>query len=164
MAQAKPLRLLAQDPDDVPPISAAMQDAVGKIGDFEYEPGKRRFTLALNRYRWEDGAKGKGWRVRSALQAGSVTAAKARRLRQGADDAVVCLLSIGFEPGETAPSGALVLTFAGGGELRLEVECVDLVLADVSEPWRAARRPEHPEDGDDPPAHRHENASGRADP
>jgi hypothetical protein len=159
MVGGKPLRLIAQEPDEVTAVSAALQDAVGKIGDFFYEPAQARFTLALNRYRWEAGAKGKGQRVRTALQAGSVTAAQARRLKQGADDAVVCLLSIAFEPAE-APGGALVFTFAGGGELRLEVECVDMVLADISEPWRAVRRPAHPEDDAVPGG----ETSGRADP
>ncbi|MFP4518140.1 MAG: DUF2948 family protein [Oceanicaulis sp.] len=157
MGEAKPLRLIAQDPGEVTALSAALQDAVGKIGDFLYEPAKARFTLALNRYRWEAGEAGRGQRVRAAVQAGSVTAAKARRLKQGADEAVVCLLSVGFEAGD-APGGALVFNFAGGGELRLEVECVDMVLADISEPWRAVRRPAHP-DGE---AAADENAAGRA--
>jgi len=158
MIGGKPLRLIAQDCEEITAMSAALQDAVGKIGDFQYEPVARRFTMALNRYRWEAGATGKGQRVRTALQAGSVTAAKARRLKQGAHDAVICLLSITFEPGE-APGGALIFTFAGGGELRLEVECVDMVLADISEPWRAVRRPAHPE-GD---AARDGETSRRAD-
>ncbi len=145
MAAQPPLKLIAREPDDVAPVSAALQDAVGKIGDFHYEPKARRFTLALNRYRWEASRGGRGERVRTALQAGEVTAAKARRLKQGAEDAVVSLLAITFEAGEP-PGGALVFTFSGGGELRLEVDCVDLVLADVSRPWRAAARPEHPDD------------------
>jgi hypothetical protein len=95
--------------------------------------------------------------VSAALQAGSVTAAKARRLKQGAEEAVVCLLAITFEP-DAAPGGVLVFTFAGGGELRLDVECVDLVLADISEPWRAVRRPDHP--GGAPSG----ETSGRLDP
>jgi hypothetical protein len=148
MGEAKPLRLIAQEPEEVAALSAALQDAVGKIGDFLYEPDKARFTLALNRYRWEAGGRGKGERVRAAFQAGSVISAKAKRLKQGADDAVVSLLSIVFEAGEAPednPGGALIFTFAGGGELRLDVECVDLVLADISEPWRAVRRPAHPD-------------------
>jgi hypothetical protein len=145
MTAKAPLRLIAREPDDVPPLSAALQDAVGQIGDFLYEPNARRFTLALNRYRWESARKGRGERIRTALQAGEVTAAKAHRLKQGADDAVVSLLSVTFEPGDP-PSGALVFTFSGGGVLRLEVECVDLALADVSEPWPASARPKHPDD------------------
>jgi hypothetical protein len=150
MAATGPLRLIARDPEDVPPVSAALQDAVGQIGDFLYEPKARRFTLALNRYRWESPRKGRGERVRTALQAGEVTAARAHRLKQGADDAVISLLSVTFEPGDP-PGGALVFTFSGGGALRLEVDCIDLVMADVSAPWKAAARPGHPDEGGSQP-------------
>ena len=139
MKQATSLRLLAEDADDLAVIAAALQDAVGKIGDISYEPAARRLTLVFNRYRWE--GKG-GERVRSALQIGSVEAVQARKLRRTAKDAVVELLNIAFEPGE-APGGAVVFTFAGGGDLRAKVECMDAVLADVSAPWPTPRTPHH---------------------
>lgn len=144
MAGSAPLRLIAREPADVAPVSSALQDAIGQIGDFLYEPRARRFTLVLNRYRWEASGKGRGERVRTAVQAGSVLSAKAHRLKQGAEDAVVSLLAVTFEPTEE-PAGVLVFTFSGGGALRLEVECVDLALADVSGAWRAAARPDHPD-------------------
>lgn len=143
----KPLKLIVQDTEDLASASAALQDAVAQLGDFHYEPKARRFTLALNRYRWEAGETGRGERVRTALQAGGVLSAKGQRLKQNSVDAVVNLLSIGFEETE-APGGVIEFTFSGGGALRLEVECLDLVLADVSEPWRAAARPRHPEDSE----------------
>lgn len=139
MTETAGLRLLAEDAEDLAVIAAALQDAVGKIGDILYEPATRQLTLALNRYRWE--AKG-GERVRSAIQLGSVLKVQARKLRRGAKDAVVELLNIAFEPGE-APGGAVVFTFAGGGDLRAEVECLDVVLADVSAPWPTPRTPKH---------------------
>ena len=139
MTETAGLRLLAGDAEDLAVIAAAAQDAVGKIGDILYEPATRQLTLALNRYRWE--AKG-GERVRSAIQLGSVLKVQARKLRRGAKDAVVELLNIAFEPGE-APAGAVVFTFAGGGDLRAEVECLDVVLADVSAPWPTPRTPKH---------------------
>ena len=139
MTETAGLRLLAEDADDLAVIAAALQDAVGKIGDISYEPTTRQLTLALNRYRWE--GKG-GERVRSAIQLGSVLKVQARKLRRGAKDAVVELLSISFEPGE-APGGAVVFTFAGGGDLRAQVECLDVVLADVSAPWPTPRTPVH---------------------
>jgi hypothetical protein len=147
VVQPEPLRLLAQGADDLSVISTALQDAIGKIGDITYEPGARRLTVALNRYRWEAGAhpsQGSGQRVRCGLQFGSVLAVQERRLRQGAKKAVVALLSITFEPGE-APGGSILLTFAGGGDLKLTVECIDVVMADVSTPWPAAQRPSHTE-------------------
>ena len=139
MANSPLLKLLAEDADDLSIISAALQDALARIGDIEFEPRARRLTIQFNRYRWE--AKG-GERVRSAIQLGSVLKVQARKLRRGAKDAVVELLNIAFEPGE-APGGAVVFTFAGGGDLRAEVECLDVVLADVSSPWPTPRTPKH---------------------
>jgi len=139
MADTAPLRLLAEDADDLAIISAALQDAVAKVGDISYEPRARRLTVAFNRFRWEAGVR---QRVRSALQLGGVLELKARKVRRDRPDAVVELLALTFEPGE-APGGAVTLSFAGGGDLRAEVECVDAVLADVSSPWPTPRKPGH---------------------
>lgn len=133
------LKLLAEDADDLGVISAALQDATTKIGDIAYEPSARRLTLQLNRFRWEADRKE---RVRTGLQFGGVAGVRSRNLRREAKGAVLELLDIAFEPGE-APGGAVVFRFAGGGDLRCEVECVDAVLADVSEPWPTRRTPEH---------------------
>ena len=138
-----PLKLLAQDADDLAVVSAALQDAVAKIGDIRWDASSRTLTLACNRFRWESGAK-KGERIRSALQLGDVTGVQARKLRRDAKGAVVELLSVAFEPGE-APGGAVLLTFAGGGDLKVSVDCLDVVLADVSEPWSTPRKPGHAE-------------------
>ena len=138
------LRLLAEDADDIGLISAALQDAIATVGDFTWEPAGRRFTIAFNRFRWERAA-GPGARVervRSALQVGSVLSVKSRRIRRDPKDAVVELLSLEFRPGD-APGGALVLSFAGGADLRLDVECLDAILADVSQPWTTRRAPQH---------------------
>lgn len=135
-----PLRLTAEDASDLELFSAALQDAVAQLGDFEFSARHRQFTLALNRFRWE--RSGRNERVRCGVQFARVIRARSQNIRQGAGDAVVNLLAIRFEPGE-APSGEVVLTFSGGGELRLEVECVDSVLADISAPWPASSRPAH---------------------
>jgi len=134
-----PLRLFAEDADDLAVISAALQDAVAKIGDITFDRTARSLTIAVNRYRWE---KNGGERVRAGLQISSVLAVKARNIRQGAKEAVVDLLDLSFEAGE-APGGAIILTFAGGGDLRLEVECIDAVLADISLSWPTRAKPHH---------------------
>ncbi len=139
MADPAPLQLLAEDPDDLAVISAALQDAIAKVGDISYEARSRRLTIVFNRYRWEAGAR---QRVRAALQVGGVMSVQARKIRRDRRDAVLELLAIAFEPAE-APGGVLTLTFAGGGDLRAEVECVDAVLADVSTPWPTPRAPTH---------------------
>jgi hypothetical protein len=134
------LRLLAQSPDDVGVVSAALQDAVAKMGDIAFDPSARRLTIAFNRYRWENRRGGE--RVRTGLQVGGVLNVSSRNLKRGAKDAVVELLAIAFMPGE-APGGVVHFTLAGGGDLKAEVECIDLILADVSAPWPAKRRPGH---------------------
>lgn len=137
--KAAPLRLLAQDASDLQVVSAALQDAVAKVGDIAFEAKGRRLTIAFNRYRWE--AKG-GERVRSALQLGGVLSVQTRKIQRGSKSAVLELLAMTFEPGE-APGGTILLTFAGGGDLRASVECVEAVLADVSTPWPTPRTPAH---------------------
>jgi hypothetical protein len=133
------LHLLAQDAFDLEVISAAMQDAVAKVGDIVFDPKARSLTIAFNRYRWEAGG---GQRVRSGLQLASVLGVQARKIRRNAPDAVLEILALLFEPGE-APGGVATLSFAGGGDLRVTVECIDAVLADVSQPWPTPREPAH---------------------
>ena len=137
------LQLLAQDGEDLSVISAALQDAVCAIGDIRFEKGPRRLTIAFNRFRWEAGAKRGGERVRSALQLGGVLEVKARKLRLDAPKAVLALLAVRFEPAAEAPGGEVAFAFAGDGELRVTVECLDAVLADLSRPWPTPNRPQH---------------------
>lgn len=139
MAEPAPLQLLAQDQDDLAVISAALQDAIAKVGDIMLEPRARRLTVAFNRFRWEAGHK---QRVRAALQIGGVLKVQTRKIRRDRRDAVLELLAISFEAGE-APGGVVTFSFAGGGDLRAQVECIDAVLADLSAPWPTPRAPAH---------------------
>ena len=139
MADPKELRLLATDVADLAIVSAALQDAVAKIGDIAFDAGARSLTLALNRFRWEAN---QPERVRAALQFGGVLSVQTRKIRRDRRDAVLSLLSVGFEAGD-APGGVINLTFAGGGDLRIQVECLDIVMADISAPWPTPRQPRH---------------------
>lgn len=141
MASRHPLRLLAEDADDLAIISGALQDAVTRIGDISWEKRYRRLTIAFNRFCWEDEA-GRGQRVVAGFQLGGVTDVKARNLRPEAKDAVLELLALTFEPAEP-PGGRVTFTFADGGDLAAEVECVDAALADLSPPWPSPHKPEH---------------------
>jgi hypothetical protein len=58
---------------------------------------------------------------------------------------VLELLALSFETAE-APSGGVTLHFAGGGAIRLDVECIEGELKDLGPVWRAASRPSHPDD------------------
>ena len=72
-----------------------------------------------------------------------MTAVKSRQLPRGPEQALE-LLALHFEPSE-APSGQVYLMFAGGGDLRIDVEWLHVVLADLSDRWPAREKPSHPE-------------------
>jgi len=151
------LRLRAVDQIDLSVISASLQDALAQVGDMAYEPAKRRFAVMFNRFMWEDmnesakGAKADKEapyrRVRSALHFDAVQRAQTQGLKLGHKDAVAELLTLSFEA-KSEPAGTIRMTFAGGGAIRLEVECLDAWLTDVSAPWPTHHRPGH--EGVDP--------------
>jgi Protein of unknown function (DUF2948) len=136
--------LLAEDDEDLRIISAQLQDAVAHLGDLVYLPRARRFAGLFNRFRWEDckDAKDCGLRVRAGLHFDGVLSAKSYKLKRGDADAVVELLAIRFIPAADG-AGKIELLFAGGGVIRLEVECIDATLRDMSGPWPAKARPRH---------------------
>ncbi|MAK60780.1 MAG: hypothetical protein CMK09_07365 [Ponticaulis sp.] len=145
MSEANTLRLLAVDHDDLNVISAACQDAVCKPADLSYDGRKRRFTIELNRFRWEvDKADRKTLqRVRSALSFEDVTGVKVRGLPSKQEDLVLSVLSLDWKPDEDPPGGEVRVVFAGDGELVIAADCLDVTLIDVSQPWSTKHRPAH---------------------
>ncbi len=140
-----PLRLMAGDAEDLSVLSACLQDAVAKLGDFAWIPAERRFAMVANRFVWECAGKGRAGpfaRVRTGLHFDDVINAKFQHLRMEAKDAVVELLAVRFEPGEDG-AGEIILDLAGGGGVRLEVESINAYLSDMSEPWRTRAKPKH---------------------
>jgi hypothetical protein len=138
------LKLMAEDASDLDIIAAAAQDALLRVGDVRYDQKARRFAAMINRFRWEQaGEKGPFERVRSALSFESVLSVKSRKVRLDAPDAVASLLSVSFTPDAEPPGGNVRLVFAGGGEIALEVECLDALLMDMGAAWRTPRRPDH---------------------
>jgi hypothetical protein len=135
------LKLDALDPADLEIISAHMQDAVITIGDIRFLKAPKKFALIANRFLWQT-QKPPYERRRTGLSFDRVLAAKSHRILQGADDAILSLLSISFTPGED-PSGTIVLTFSGGGVINLEVECIEARLEDLGPAWETPNLPSH---------------------
>ena len=138
------LVLAAADAEDLETISARLQDAVAQVKDLVFLPKSRRFAALFNRFKWESAGAAAGTRVRAGLHIDGVLSAKATKLRAGNPDAVASLLAIRFQAnGAEDPGGVIELVFSGGGLLRLEVECIDAELADLSGEWSARGRPVH---------------------
>jgi hypothetical protein len=141
------LRLVALDAEDLAVLSAHVQDAVLKVGEMRWLPQDRRFALAMNRFAWE--TEQEGWRRRrdhqrrrAALHFDRVEAVSSAGIDRGAPDKVLELLAVRFEPG-AHPSGDVLLDFAGGGTIRLRVECLEAQLADLGPAWSTPHAPRH---------------------
>lgn len=139
------LKLAAFDAEDLQVLSAQMQDAVLTVGQIQYLPQRQKLALIANRFDWEAAelaGRGPYRRCLTGLQFARVKSARCRKIRQDSKDALLVLMSIGFEPRES-PSGEIVLTFSGGGELRLAVECIEAMLEDLGPNWKTAVKPVH---------------------
>ena len=138
------LKLLAEDAADLEIIAAAAQDALLRVGEASFDPKARRFTAVINRFRWETAeVKGPYERVRASLSFESVMGVKSRRLRRDAPDALASILSVDLVPAADPPGGSVRVTLAGGGEISLQVECLDALLMDIGPVWPTPRRPDH---------------------
>jgi hypothetical protein len=147
------LRLRAIDTLDLSVIAAHLQDALVKMADLGFDKSTRRFALIFNRFMWEDleADKGKGAkadksapyrRVRSALHFDAVQRVQTMGLRLANTEALAALMTIAFDA-KSDLSGTITLTFAGGGAIKLDVECLDAWLTDVSAPWSTKNKPGH---------------------
>ena len=139
------LKLVALDADDLEIVSAHVQDAVMRVGAIDWRPTEKRFLVEMNRFAWEKA--GGFWRKhnerrRSVLHFDRVLSVNSVGIDRKKKDDVLSLLTIGFADDEP-PSGTVELLFAGGGAIRLEVECVEARLADLGAAWEAASRPDH---------------------
>lgn len=146
MAEKRPLRLIAEDKDDLTVISASVQDAVTKAENLAYEARRHRFSIELNRFRWETEAgrkKGPHTRVRSLLAFDGVLSVKTLGISKADPEMVYSLLKVDFEPDDEPPGGTVKLLFAGDGELALKVEALDVTLLDSDYEWTTRHTPSH---------------------
>ncbi|MFB2553391.1 DUF2948 family protein [Ensifer soli] len=138
------LKLLALDEEDLAIVSAHVQDAVGKVSGLAYDWRGGQFSLALNRFVWEKAEDGKGFeRRRALLNFKRVQAVRSVGFDRKAGEAVLDLLAIEFERKGEGPDGTVTLVLAGAGAIALDVECIEVLLADTGGAWETSFRPRH---------------------
>lgn len=150
----KPLKLLAFDAEDLAVLAAHLQDAVVAVGEMAYLRRERRFALLANRFDWASALSGDErksrratfLRRRTALRFEHVKGAQLTGFDRSDPKQVLSLLTIQFTPIPGAPDGHVVLSFAGGGAVRLEVECLEAEMRDLGAVWATPRKPMHPDD------------------
>ncbi|AVA23036.1 DUF2948 family protein [Rhizobium sp. CB3171] len=142
------LKLMALDNEDLGVISAHMQDSVFKVSDMSYAPRLGQFSVAANRFVWEvSDQKGKPFeRHRSALVFKRVLAVRSNGVDRRQRDEVLSLLAIRFDQKGEGPDGTIELTLAGKATIALDVECIEVQLADIGGAWETANKPSHPDE------------------
>lgn len=143
-----PLNLGALDADDLQVLASLTQDAVLPSAEMQWDAKQARFAMLINRFRWEEGdaRAASPERVQSVLAFDAVTGVATNGIDRSDKDMILSLLTIEFHATE-APSGHIVLTFAGDGAIRLAVEAIEATLKDVTKPYVSPSRqtPKHPE-------------------
>lgn len=137
----RPLNLGAEDADDLGVISALIQDAVLPVTEMTWRRADRRFALFLNRFRWEDAdaatlRRRAFERVQAVLSVENALKVESQGVDRSEKDVILSVLSIAFEPGEDG-AGDVIVTLAGDGAIRVQVEALDVRLRDVTRPYIA---------------------------
>jgi hypothetical protein len=137
------LRLTALDAEDLGVVSSAVQDSLVAVRDCAYFPDEKRFVLLLNRFCWEadPGVETQYWRTHSALVFNDVNAVHHHRIPHDNPDRMLELLSMALENDRS-----VVLRFAAGRAIRLEIGGLACHLGDVGEPWPTPWKPAHPDE------------------
>lgn len=164
--QSGEVRLKADSEEDLAVLSAMIQDATIRVGDIAWLKSKRRFAVVLNRYRWEEDApqgNKKPERVRAALRFENVLAATFKNVPVGDKDHILGLLAVSARTDDDG-GGMLDLDFSGFASIRLEVECIEAYLEDMTRPWRALARPDHDVPGQDTDPATHGPGPGKDEP
>ncbi len=153
MSQA--LKLRAVDSEDMGIISACLQDALVAGNDLSFLPGERRFVLVAQRFKWENCPEflrpalagepcTKYERVNSVLVFDDVAGVRLFDLEPVAEANFLELLAITVEAGAPDENPFVILFFAGGGAIRLEVGHILCHLEDLGDSWPTRNRPTHP--------------------
>jgi hypothetical protein len=141
-----PLRLVAQDAEDLAILSAQMQDAVVRVGDMAWLPRARRFAMVGCRFDWMAAEAGRRERCHTGLHFEGVMSARLRGFAQQDPAATLNMLGVVFTPTE-APGGVVDIVFSGGAGVRLQVECLEAQLRDLGSRWKTSRQPGHGPEG-----------------
>ena len=141
MSDASSLKLRARDVEDLAVISAALQDALVPLGDISHDPAEKTFIMVVNRFRWEQESK-QNERVHAGLRFDAVRRAQFRGIDRTNRAQFLSFLTIAFDGSDEA-EGVVVMHFAGGGAIRLNVGGLYCILADLGQPWPTQWTPAH---------------------
>lgn len=143
----QPVKMFALDEEDLAVISTHVQDAVAKASEIRWSPSDGHFAIPMNRFAWELTAGRKPRRQSDERRRAVLSFARVQRVRVVGvspkdPDAVLSILALVFNE-TSAPHGDITVVCSGNVLIRLEVECIEVQLADLGAAWGASMRPKH---------------------
>ena len=143
------LNLRAEKNDDLVVLSTLSQDAIIKTSNMTWAKKKKRFIIFMTRYCWEFNgvslpSSTDNKRINALLSFDTVLSVKSKGIDQSKSETLLCLLIFRYQKSKSK-EGKIELLFSGGGNITLGVECIDVLLKDVSESFNSttSRIPNH---------------------
>lgn len=139
-----PLKLKAEDPKDLPVISAFLQDALIPLIGMHYDTTDRSFSFFGHRFRWEKNPEqheGQNLyeRIQSFLHFHHVKEVKTQGIPETKNpNETLNLLSVTSEDPKH-----ILLTFSGGKKVQLTVDQISAHLHDSDTSWPTPAKPHH---------------------
>ena len=146
ISEHKPVKLKAQDMDDMRVIAALMQDSIIPNSGMHYDQNAHLFTILANRFCWEETPSQEEnnekiyHRTHAGLHISNVKSVKQHGLNPLDPAKLHNLLNI-----ELVRDTEIQLTFSDGAAIKLEVDELMCHLTDLHENWYTHQKPEHPE-------------------
>ena len=136
------IRFAVLDAEDLAVMSAHLQDAVLKPADVSYLQSTKRFVLVVARLDWRRVASGRPARREAGFHFEHVQRVRQLGFSRRVPAEQLQLLAVSYETTD-APAGTVLLTFAGGAMIRLEVECLEAEMHDLGPCWPVDHCPRH---------------------
>ena len=148
------LRLLAADRDDLAVASALLQDAIIPGVDISFNRDDRQFILIANRFCWEQpalkditSADGKPVHERRlcAVRLSHVVSVQRQNWPDNHKEALFNMLAL-HQPDMAETGGTvqqLQMDFSGGASLRMTLDKLDLIVADLNAGHPTSLYPQH---------------------
>jgi len=138
------LKLIGKNQEDLRTISAYSQDSIVNLKDIVFLKENRTFIMIANRFKWEDVEKGifsQNRRIRCAIKFEEVLTVKSKNINQRIKNKPLELLTM--ESKIKNNNCEINFFFSGNSVIILLVEAIDIVMQDLSKPWKVKYVPTH---------------------
>ena len=139
---ANQVNIKAQDKKDIEVISTLLQDATFRVKDLAYDKKTHQFAGLANRFRWENKSSKKPERIRSMIRFEHVLKTAYKNIPFQTPNHVLNFLSLESSEEENGYL-TLLINFSGFAAIKLNIECLDGYLEDLTKSWKAKHKPYH---------------------